>query len=291
MQAADMQFDDPSDVTPLDYAVQSGGGARRSGETRRADVRHDLLAAVQATAAHINALPPGKARDRMWWALYCITSLQVQVTEAARLFGVRHRAMKAAYTAVRGQLQSHLPEYAPTEPTRPLRAKRDPLPEQDITAIRETNGSACAEQFRAVRESLHTDQPTTLERDLIALAGIEAGVSAKAQGRRHDIPKSSMQRAYERVHLLLAAQTDPSVRPRQSPRRRMQSFELSEAAVPVLRQVAGELASEHGNFVMLIALYAYVCNLPDRAVSRDFGVNEGTLRRHRYAVQGRLEIG
>lgn len=289
MQSADLAFEDPSDVTPLDFlAAQSHSPARHSAESRQMDIRQDLMTAISATANHIMSLPAGRAQNRMLWALYCMTTLQIQVTEASRLFRVRDRAMKAAYKVVTEQLQSHLKEYAPLTPTKPMRSKRDSLPEQDIAVIRQRNDNTPPEIYRQVRELLCREQPTTLDRDLLALTGIQSGISAHEQGRRHHISKSGMQRAYERVHLLIAAQTDPTVRPRQSPKQRMLPFEMKASMIPVLQRIATELASEHDNITPLIALYGYICNLPNRALARDFDINEGTLRRYRYRVQDQV---
>ena len=286
---SDVELYQWENATPL--AEGTGGYSRHSHESRQSDTRHDLLTAIRATAEDLLATTEGLTQQRCLWALYCMTALHLQVTAASELFKVRHQSMHNAYEVVRGQLQSRLKEYAPLQPTKPLRAKRLQLPEQDMSAIRLANKHTPTHIYAQVRDYLCVDQPQTIERDLIALEGIQAGISTKEQSSRHKITKSGMQRAYERVHLLIAAQQDDSVRPRQAPKKRMQAFEMNEANVTMLQSVASELAAEVGNFLPVIALYAHICNLPNRAVARDFGVSEARLRQMRYRVQGRLVDG
>jgi hypothetical protein len=283
---SDLELYQWENAIPL--AEVSGGYSQHSHESRQSDTRHDLLTAIRDTAEHLLATTEGLTQQRCLWALYSMTALHLQVTAASELFKVRHQSMHNAYEIVRGQLQSRLKEYAPLQPTKPVRAERPRLPEQDMSAIRLANMHTPDHIYQQVRDYLCADPPPTLERDLIALAGIQAGISAKEQSRRHMITKSGMQRAYERVHLLIAAQQDDSVRPRQAPKQRMQAFEMNDEIAPVLQMVASELAAEVGNFLPVIALYAHICNLPNRAVARDFGVSEAPLRQMRYRVQGWL---
>ena len=258
-------------------------------KARQSDTMIDIMEAITATANHVLTLPSSKEQDRMLWALYSLTALDVQVTEAAKLFGVNHhRSMKRAYAYVRADLQSHLQAYRPHGETHHVHNRgQKTLPKQDITAIRLSNQNATPAHFEAARQYLEVHQPDTLPRDLIALTGIQEGIAATEQGRRHAISKSSIQRAYERAHLLLAAQRDPSIVPRRMERKRAQAFTLTQSMEALLVQIANEFV-QGDDFVSLIALYGYICNLPNRAVSRAFNVNEGTLRRYRHQVQGRL---
>jgi hypothetical protein len=284
---SDLELDQWENATPLDEVV-SGGYRQHSHESHQSDIRHDLLTAIHDTAEILLATTEGITQQRCLWALYCMTALYLQVTAASELFRVRHQSMHKSYEVVRAHLQSRLKEYAPTKPTKPRRAKHPQLPEKDISAIRRSNAQTPPHIYESVRKQLCADVPQTLERDLIALAGIQVSISAKEQSRQHNIPKSAMQRAYERVHLLIASQQDNSVRPRQAPKKRMQTFEMNDAVLPLLQSVASELAAEVGNFVPVITLYAHIYNLPNRAVARDFGISEAPLRQMRYRVQERL---
>src|SRR5690606_20712555 len=114
-------------------AIHSTSTPYHSHESRQVDKRLDIQSAIVATAHNILAQPEGKDQDRALWALYCITMLQIHVTEASTLFRVRHQAMKKAYDEVQAQLQHHLRLYAPREPTKKVHAKgQKKLPLQDI---------------------------------------------------------------------------------------------------------------------------------------------------------------
>jgi hypothetical protein len=262
---------------------------KHSPESRQTDKRIDLEWAIVATAKTILKLPSGKEQDRQLWALYGITALQVQVTEASQLFRVNHHAMKAAYIAVQRKLQANLREYTPQGETRPIHNKgRKANPHQDIRQIRLQTAHSPPEHYDEVRKTLHSLKPDTLERDLLALEGIQAKVAARQQARNHQISYSAMQRAYERVHLLLAALVNPTVSPKQVERKRSQTYVFRQEDEPIIRALANELLTRSNSQERLVALYAHLCNLPNRTAARNFQMNEATLRRYRQQVHERL---
>lgn len=228
-----------------------------SHESRQADKRIDIHAGIVATAQHILSQPEGKERDRSLWALYCMTMLHVQVTEASKLFQIRHQAMKKAYDDVQSQLQHHLRLYAPLEPTSRVHSKgQKKLPFQDIRHIRQSNQAIILERYQSLRQHLFEQQPDTLERDLLALEGIENHIPARHQARAYGVPDSAMQRAYERVHLLLAAQLDSRITPRRPEKKKQESYVFTQEHAPLIAALANTLLVEEKCDVKLVALWA-----------------------------------
>jgi hypothetical protein len=268
---------------------RSGAARPHSHETRQADKRIDLQAAIVATANHILAQPTGIHQDRAIWALYGITMLQIQVTEMSHLFRVHHRAMKKAYEDVHLLLKQHLDGYVPRHETCPIRKPaQESLPYQDICAIRKQNGNIEPSCYEKVQQELEQLNPDTLDRDLIALQGIREHVTAKEQARIHGKSYSSMQRAYERIHLLLAAQSDETVIPRRPQKIHAKPFEFRPEYAPMLQLLANELLRQPNSDGKIIALYSYLCNIPNRTSARNFQMSESTLRHYRQNIQERL---
>ena len=260
-----------------------------SSESRQTDNRIDLHAAIVAVANHILAHLEGIKQQRALWALYTITTLHLQVTAASKLFRVHHRAMKEAYEQVLSLLQQYLSGYQPRHETRPLRARaQQPQPYQDIVAIRQQNASIEPEYFEKVKQQLEQECPDTLDRDLIALQGIQTETTAKTQARQHNLSYSSMQRAYERVHLLLASQKDETVVPRRAQKIRAKPFDFCPEYVPLIQSVANEMLDEPNSEGKLIALYSYLCNIPNRTSARNFQMSESTVRNYRNRIQERF---
>jgi hypothetical protein len=197
--------------------------------------------------------------------------------------------MKPTYEHVTADLQARLTDYKPT-PTHHRTQRFDPKskPKENIPIIRERNTAATPEQFASVYKWLHEHCPDTLERDLIALAGIQAGIRPIDKARQHKVSESAMYRAYTRVHLLLAAQGDSSVTPRRIKKQRRQPFELTPITEPLVKQVAEEIMALPNPEVMMIALYGVICNLTNRALARDFGIPTTSLGRAREKIHGRF---
>jgi hypothetical protein len=262
-----------------------------SHESRQADKRIDLAAAIVATANHIMEQLTGIHQDRALWTLYCITSLHIQVTAASQLFRVHHRAMKQAYETVRSLLQQHLEGYTPHYEIRPIRAPaQQPQPYQDICAIRQQNVDIAPEYFEKAQQYLEQQCPDTLDRDLVALQGIREQVTAKAQAHSHALSYSSMQRAYERIHLLLASLRDETITPRRPQKIRAKPFVFCPEYEPLIQSVATEMLSEPNSQGKLIALYSYLCNIPNRESARNFQMSEATLRNYRQRIQERFTV-
>lgn len=271
------------------FELGTGTYRKHSPESRQTDTRIDLEWAITATATIILQLPSGKEQDRQLWALYGITALQVQVTEASQLFSVNHHAMKAAYIAVQRKLQANLREYTPSGETRPVHNKgRKANPHQDIRQIKLQTAHSPPEHYDEVRKTLHSLKPDTLERDLVALDGIKAKVDARQQARNHHISYSAMQRAYERVHLLLAAVVNPTVSPKQIEKKRTQTYIFQKEDEFIIRALANELLRQSNSQERLVAFYAYLCNLPNRTTARNFQMDEATLRRYRKQAHERI---
>jgi hypothetical protein len=269
--------------------VRSGTMRWHSHESRQADKRIDLHAAIVSTANYILEYYTGVEQYRALWALYGMTALDIQVTAASQLFGVHHRAMKKAYKDVRTLLKQHLDGYKPLCTTRPIRAKaQTALPYQDIYAIRQSNAYIEPEYFDKVEKVLNQQCPDTLERDLIALQGINEQVCAKAQARIHAMSYSSMQRAYERIHLLLASQKDETITPRRPQKIRAKPFVYRPEYEPLIQLLAQELLVQPYSDGKLIALYSYLCNISNRTSARNFQMSESTLRNYRHQIQARF---
>ena len=270
-------------------AARSRSKGRHSHESRQVDKRIDLHRAIAATANHILEQPVGIHQDRALWALYGITMLHIQVTAASRVFRVHHRAMKQAYEDVHSLLQQRLEGYAPCYETRPVRDKgQRKQPYQDIHAIRKQNTDIEPEYFEKVKHHLEQQCPDTLIRDLIALKGIRDKVAAKMQARTYNVSYSSMQRAYERVHLLLASQRDETVQARRSQKIRAKPFVFRPEYEPLIQSLADELLVQPYSQGKLIALYSYLCNISNRTSARNFQMSESTLRNYRHQIQERF---
>jgi len=274
----------------VDSLTTASGVARpHSHESRQADIRIDLHAAIVTAANYILMHYQGLEQIRALWALYCIVTLDLQVTAASQLFRVHHRAMKQAYEQVVSLLRQHLRDYQPRHETRPIRASaQQPQAYQDICAIRRQNANIPSECFDKVRKELEQQCPDTLDRDLAALEGIQGKVSAKAQAIVHGTSYSAMQRAYERIHLLLGSQRDEAIIPRRPQKIRAKPFVFCPEYEPLIQSIANEMLSEPNCQGKLIALYSYLCNIPNRASARNFQMSEATLRNYRQHIQERF---
>jgi hypothetical protein len=88
---------------------------------------------------------------------------------------------------------------------------------------------------------------------------------------------------------MLAAERDPNIRTLIPTKRRAKAFDYKESLNPIIAQVADELLQADQPDLQLIALYGYLCNLPNLKVAREFGKPEHTLRHYRHSIQNRFE--
>jgi hypothetical protein len=260
-----------------------------SRESRRADVRLDLQTAIAACAEAILAQPTGKQQRYDLWALYGLTMLQVCAAETSRLFAVREQSMQVAYTRVRGLLQQRLRDYTPRGVTTPVHGRgQKTLPRQDVAAIRKANGAPSAALIAAVRSQIAATQADTMKQDLLALAGIQQGIPAQTQARAHGLPTWRMQRAYERVHLLLGAQRDPTIRVRRPERRVKSVFTLTDATAASAHQLALEFLEQPKSYEKLVALHAHISNLAISTTAKHFNIPTSTLRFYAKRIGAQL---
>jgi hypothetical protein len=253
------------------------------------DTRIDLQAAIVSTANIALEQDDDNLQERNLWALYGLTMLQESANKTAKHFGIHHTPMTRAYNRVREMLQRELYNYAPSEPTKFRNERRyEQTTFQDMDEIYAVNIDISPERFEQLRLHLIAENPDTLERDLIALEGIRLGQSSRHVARYQGVNKAAMHRAYQRVHLLLAAQVDPTVTPRRLQKTKLEEFHYHPEQMPIIREVANELLDDDNANILMIALYAHLCNLPTRATARNFGLTESRLRRYRHRVQERF---
>lgn len=261
-----------------------------SRETRQTDTRLDLLATIAACAADLLAQPAGKQQTYTLWALYGLTMLQECATETSRLFSVREQSMQAAYTRVRRLLQQRLPDYAPRGCTKPVHGRgQKKLPRQEVAAIRKTHGTLSQATVEAVKTQIERTKADTMSQDLLALAGIQRGIPAQTHARAHHLTTARMQRAYDRVHLMLGAQRDPTIRVRRPERRVKSVFTLTEATEIAVHQLALELLNQPKSYEKLVALHAHISNLAISTTAKHFNIPTSTLRF--YAQKVSKELG
>jgi DNA-directed RNA polymerase specialized sigma24 family protein len=260
-----------------------------SGETRQVDMRTDLHRAIQTIAERILTHEAGKRGDHDLWALYGLTMLQTSASEVSRLFGVREQSMQAAYQRVRGWLQEALPNYKPPGAIKLVRQHgRMALPRQDMTAIRNNNGDVPHTVYEAVESLIQTMKADTWQQDMLALDGIRRAVPAQTQARAHGLSTSRMQRAYTRVHLMIGAQCDPSVRVRRPERRVKSVFTLTDETAAAIEQLALEFLKHPKSYEKLVALHAHISNLAISTTAKHFNIPTSTLRYYAQQIGTRL---
>jgi hypothetical protein len=248
-------------------------------ETRQADLRLDLQRAIGQVADDILTHHKGKRVDHDLWALYGLTMLQVSASELSRLFSAREQSMQQAYRRVRARLQEALPHYAPMGASAPSRKHgREVLPRENIKAIRAANGDVPDPLHEAVKTLIAATNADTLRQDELALEGIRQGIAAQTQARAFGFPTWRMQRAYDRVHLMLAAQRDPTVRMRRPERRVKSVFTLTEATTAAVHQLALTLLEQPKSYEKLVALHAHINNLAISTTAKHFNIPISTLR-------------
>lgn len=263
---------------------------KHSPESRAADMRTDIHRAIAEVAQQIITTGKGKRVDHEIWALYGLTMLHVSASEASRLFGVREQSMQAAYKQVRVRLQVALPHYAPSGEIKPM-GKRGPekLPQQDMAAIRQGNSAVSDEVYRSVEIRIESLQADTQRIDQMALAGIRQGISISTQARTHQMPQYQMQRAYKRVHLMIGAERDPTVRMLRPERRNKYEFKLTSESAKRVEVLANELLGQPKSYEKLVALHAHISNLAISTTAKHFNIPTSTLRYYGQQIGRQLQ--
>ncbi len=270
--------------------ASKNGFAAHSWESRQTDIRIDLHYAIRGVAENILAEKCGKPRDHNLWALYGLTMLHVSASELSRLFSVREQSMQAAYNRVRQMLQDALPNYKPQETTTPyVRRGREALPQQDMLAIRKANGNVLDEVYEVVKIQIETINADTRCLDELALEGIRQGIPIQTQARTHGVPGYQMQRAYARVHLMIGAQRDPTVRVRRPERRVKSVFTLTEETAIAVEQLALDLLKQPKSYEKLVALHAHISNLAISTTAKHFNIPTSTLRYYAQQIGTQLK--
>jgi hypothetical protein len=215
--------------------------------------------------------------------------LDVSASELSRLFGVREQSMQAAYRRVRQQLQDALPYYAPKEATTRLKRRgREALPRQDMIAIKKANGDVSDAIYEAVKTFIETTNADTRPQDELALEGIRRHIPAQTQARMHGLTQPQMQRAYARVHLMIGAERDPTVRVRRPERRVKSVFTLTPETAAAVEQLALDLLEQPKSYEKLVALHAHIGNLAISTTAKHFNIPTSTLRY--YAQQIGIQL-
>jgi hypothetical protein len=160
---------------------------------------------------------------------------------------------------------------------------------QDMKAIRHANAGVTDTTYEVIRAKIATINADTRAVDEKALEGIQQRVSISAQARRYGLPQYQMQRAYKRVHLLIATEYDPTVRPLR-PERRVQSvFTLTSENTAAVEQLALEFLKRPRSYEKLVALYAHICNLAISTTAKHFTIPTSTLRYYTQQIAKELK--
>lgn len=261
-----------------------------SPESRQIDMRTDIHQAIREVASHILKEEKGKRADHDLWALYGLTMLQVSSSELSRLFHVREQSMHAAYNRVQKRLQAALPYYAPHDETKRIgKHGPDALPLQDMTAIRTANAVVSDELYGAVQTRIRMINADTRHQDELALEGIQQNVPISTQARTYGFPQYQMQRAYKRVHLMIAAERDPTVRTLRPERRMKYVFTLTRESASAVEQLAQNLLTQPKSFEKLVALHAHISNLAISTTAKHFSIPTSTLRYYTKQIGSHLQ--
>ncbi len=261
-----------------------------SPESRQTDMRTDIHQAIATVATHIMTHETGKQANYDLWALYGLTMLHVSSSELSRLFHVREQSMHTAYNRIREHLKVALPHYAPPGQTK--RAGHhgpEALPRQDMTAIRQANENISVATYEAVHTKIVMTNADTQSQDEIALKGIQKGVSISAQARTHGLPQHQMQRAYKRVHLMIAAEHDPTVRTLRPERRVQYVFTVTPETSAAVEQLALDFLKQPKSYEKLVALHAHISNLAISTTAKHFNIPTSTLRYYSQQIGKHLK--
>ena len=262
----------------------------QSPESRQTDMRIDIHQAIAQVAQHILTHEKGKQAEHDLWALYGLTMLHVSASELSRLFHVREQSMHAAYNRVRERLKTALPHYAPAGEIKRV-GKRGPeaLPKQEMSVIRQANAVTTEAVYKAVQAQIESLNADTRKQDELALEGIQQGIQISTQARKYGLPQYQMQRAYKRVHLMIAAEHDPTVRTLRPERRVKYVFTLTTESAAAVEKLALNLLKESKSYEKLVALHAHISNLAISTTAKYFNIPTSTLRYYSQQVGRQLQ--
>lgn len=262
----------------------------QSSESRQIDMRIDIHQAIAEVARYILTHEKDKLAEHSLWALYGLTMLHVSASEASRIFSVREQTMQAAYNRVREQLKAALPYYAPSGETKQIRKRGpDTLPQQDMKIIQQANVMATEKVYKAVQVQIESLDADTRQQDELALAGIRQGIQISTQARKYGFPQYQMQRAYKRVHLMIAAELDPTVRTLRPERRMKHVFTLTTESAAAVERLALDLLKQSKSYEKLVALHAHISNLAISTTAKHFNIPTSTLRYYSQQIGKQLQ--
>lgn len=288
-QAADQRGDQELAQNGSGYVTYSLTSRRHSVESRRVDSRIDLHQAIHSTAEHILSQSRRSRREHDLWALYGLTMLQVCAADLSRMFNTREQSIQAAYHRVRGFLQDRLKGYVPLCPTTPTHGRgQKALPREDVIQIRKTNGDLSEEDYNAVKAQIEALEADTMHQDLLALDGIRDKVPTQPHAKANGLPTHRMKRSYDRVHLMIGALRDPSIRTRRPERRVKSVFVLTDTTAIAIHQLALELLEDRRSYPKLVALHAHINNLAISTTAKNFNIPTSTLRLYAKQIGERL---
>lgn len=259
-------------------------------ESRQMDMRLDIHQAIAQVAQHILTHEKGKQANHDLWALYGLTMLHVSSSELSRLFHVREQSMHMAYNRVREQLKTALPHYSLVGETKRVgQHGPETLPQQDMSVIHQANLLASEEVYKAVETQIKNLNADTRYQDELALEGIQRDVPISTQARMYGLPQYQMQRAYKRVHLMLAAEGDPTVRTLRPERRVKYVFTLTTESAAAVEKLALDLLKESKSYEKLVALHAHISNLAISTTAKHFNIPTSTLRYYSQQIGRQLQ--
>ncbi len=157
-----------------------------------------------------------------------------------------------------------------------------------MQAIRKANEAVPGEVYEAVKRLIEETKADTRNLDELALEGIRQGMPAQTEARAHGLPTWRMQRAYDRVHLMIGAQHDPTVRTRRPERRMKFIFMLTEETSHAVERLALDLLKQPKSYEKLVALHAHISNLPISTTAKHFSIPTATLRYYTQQIGAQL---
>jgi len=98
-----------------------------------------------------------------------------------------------------------------------------------------------------------------------------------------------MQRAYQRIHLMIGAERDPTVRVPRPERRVKPVFTLTAASAAAVEQLALDLLEQPKSYEKLVALHAHIGNLAISTTAKHFNIPTSTLRYYSQQIGRQLK--
>ena len=158
-----------------------------------------------------------------------------------------------------------------------------------LTVIHQVNAGVSEGVYTAVHAKIETLNADTRQQDELALEGIQKGIQISTQARKYGLPQYQMQRAYKRVHLMLAAECDPTVRTLRPERRLKYVFTLTTESATAVEQLALDLLKQSKSYEKLVALHAHISNLAISTTAKHFNIPTSTLRYYSQQIGRRLQ--